>query len=371
MSFGFRGKAALFIVFSVFNAERAISVVKPAPSPVLEFVRDPSELKTSISIPFSEIVEKVEVPVSLLKTRATKGQPEAQIESLSLQLPKEEEKLGQFAKRFAKPGKAAELEEVFLEKLRSAGPSDKDSVKVYLTDQDFNLMNPEELSTEYAKEHHSVMVTGSYLKKNRAAAREFISQINGFLTKKDLGKVMKKIRTGADLSLDKDLLPPFPKRMVKKFLVYRGPNCFHAALSFHDQELAKSKYINVKEESGYHPAMINYDELWRVLDNRFYEVNVKKYPLKYGDMIVFFNIPDNLPNNLSFRWIRHTATYLFGPYTFSKGSKSPDTPYSIKTISEEWNTWLSYTTNLGVKVYRKKTGVIPKGPMFDPTDWIY
>jgi hypothetical protein len=121
--------------------------------------------------------------------------------------------------------------------------------------------------------------------------------------------------------------------------------------------------------------MINYDELWRVLSENFYEVNPDKLPLKYGDMLVFFDVPeddaDDLEKPVDFRWIRHTATYLFGGFTFSKGSKSPNTPYTVRTLAEEWKTWKRYTDNLGVKVFRRSQKSVKAAPPRDLTDWIY
>ena len=177
------------------------------------------------------------------------------------------------------------------------------------------------------------------------------------------------------IDVDTLLLPEFARKMVKKFTIYRGPNCFHAALAFQSPQLTSSSLINVKKESGYHRAMINYDELWRVLSENFYEVNPDKLPLKYGDMLVFFDVPeeqaDDLDKPVDFRWIRHTATYLFGGYTFSKGSKSPNTPYTVRTIGEEWKTWKRYTENLGVKVFRRSQKTVKLAPPMDLTDWIY
>ena len=84
------------------------------------------------------------------------------------------------------------------------------------------------------------------------------------------------------------------------------------------RKLTRSKRVKYKEEKGYHSAMINYDELWRAINGYFHEVDVTKAKLKYGDLVVFFNIPKDLPEQTNFRWIRHTATYLFDDYTFSK-----------------------------------------------------
>ncbi len=161
-------------------------------------------------------------------------------------------------------------------------------------------------------------------------------------------------------------------RLVKKFLTSRGPNCFHAALAFQGPQLTRSPLINVKEEDGYHRAMINYDELWRALSLEFYEINPVHTPLKYGDVLVFLDVPKTAATGATnFRWIRHAATYLFNGYTFSKGSKSPNTPYTVKTLEEEWQTWKRYSAQLGVRVYRRSFDAVPAMPPKDMNEWLY
>jgi len=139
--------------------------------------------------------------------------------------------------------------------------------------------------------------------------------------------------------------------------------------------LTSSSQINVKREVGYHRAMINYDELWRELNQDFYEIEPEKHQLKFGDMLVLFDVPTSYARQPEgppdFHWIRHTATYLFEGYTFSKGSKSPNTPYGVRTLEEEWNTWKHFSKNLGVKVYRRSLKAINPHPPADQSDWIY
>ena len=173
------------------------------------------------------------------------------------------------------------------------------------------------------------------------------------------------------MSVDKDLLPSFPRKVVRRFVIYRGPNCFHASLAFHDRTLTRSNFFNVTREKGYHRAMINYDELWRILSSNFYQADHRASKIQYGDILVFFDIPEEPRKVINFRWIRHTATYLFNGYTFSKGSKSADTPYTVKTLKEEWKTWSKISKNLAVKIFRRSTKRVKKRPPKDLTDWIY
>jgi hypothetical protein len=107
------------------------------------------------------------------------------------------------------------------------------------------------------------------------------------------------------------------------------------------------------------------------LKSEFYEVDVAKATLKYGDIIAFFEVPNTQPGSVDYRWIRHTATYLFNGYTFSKGSKSPNTPYTVKTLKEEWDTWKSYVSIMAVKVFRKSGKSVKRSPASDLVDWLY
>jgi hypothetical protein len=200
-------------------------------------------------------------------------------------------------------------------------------------------------------------------------------QLSLYLGRAEREELVAKLKRGEAVSVDKLLLPEFARKMVRQYIVYRGPNCFHAALAFHSPSLTSSSLINVKKEAGYHRAMINYDELWRALKSDFYEVNPDKIPLKYGDVLVLFDVPEDVENDLDtpvdFRWIRHAATYLFGGYTFSKGSKSPNTPYTVRTVAEEWKTWKKYTSNLGIKVFRRSAKKVKRAPPMDLNDWMY
>jgi len=153
--------------------------------------------------------------------------------------------------------------------------------------------------------------------------------------------------------------------------IFKGPNCFHAALSFQSPLLASSNLINVRQEPGYHRDMINYDELWRILQLSFYEVDPAKSQLQYGDMIVFFETKGADSPSIDFKKLRHAATYLTGGYVFAKGSKSANSPYLVRTLGEEWETWTKYTDKLGAKVFRRNLKHVSNPLPADPVDWVY
>jgi len=245
-------------------------------------------------------------------------------------------------------------------------------LRVELSIDDFKLISLRAFSKELRQIHKKVSVDTKQLLADKKMRKEFLSQVRYFLKSKARKALADKLRAGEDLDLDEDLLPGFAAKMSRRFIPYRGPNCFHAALAFHGSQWAKLPELNIREEPGYHELMINYDELWRVIQARFYQVNPRETSLKYGDMIVFFALPRQSSERIHFRWIRHTATYLFDQLTFSKGSKSPNTAYSVKSLSDEWATWLKQANgNLGVKVFRRNSLASPKGLPFDRSDWIY
>jgi hypothetical protein len=360
--------AFVSIPLTVAISALAVTDLRPVTVP---FTQDLNLLRASLTLPVTDQMEKVTIPQRKLKIRAHNPKKDPTIEPLSINVPRSETGLRELVNRLAQKGKSKALQELLLEKMKKQGPSSKATVKIDLESKDFDIINLRALGQELAREHHVVTVHTKDFAKDASTWNEFRTQLSYLLSKEQLAKVIRKVRAGLDLQLDEDLLPPFARKMAGKFIIYRGPNCFHAALAFFNQPMTRLPTINVKEEEGYHKSMINYDELWRVIGTQFYEIDPRATPLKYGDLLVFFAVPSETPKSINFKWIRHTAIYLFGPYTFSKGSKSPNTPYTVKTLEEEWSTWRSLTQNLGVKVYRRQ---IMSPDVAMPTsrdDWIY
>lgn len=337
----------------------------------LPYTQDLNTLRASLTLPVTDSIQKITIPMRKMKMRALNPKKDETIEPLSLNVPRSESGLNEFVQKLAARGKANQLSALLLERMTKLGPSNKAVVKVELEAGDMSLINLKALALDMAKEHHAVTVHTRQLLKEKSIWNDFKTQLSYLLPKEQMSKIARKVKLGMDLSLDDDLLPTFARKMVGKFIIYRGPNCFHAALAFFDQQMTRLPTINVKEEEGYHKAMINYDELWRVISNQFYEVDLRTTPMKYGDLMVFFAVPPESSNLINFKSIRHTAIYLFGPYTFSKGSKSPNTPYTVKTLAEEWSTWRGFTQNLGVKVYRRQISAPDIAMPAPRDDWIY
>jgi hypothetical protein len=332
-----------------------------------------SQLKASIEIPLKDKPSTITLPLKKMKQRIRRSQSDERVEPFAFLLRKDENQINSVAKKFAKRGRASSLSDYLWnnidnsELIRPGSPSRN----VYISKQAFQLIDQEKFGVRFENLHHSLSITAGDLVRDQNLMSELVNQAKPYLSAAQLTTINAKLSHSLDIEVDRDFLPEFAKKMVKHFTIYRGPNCFHAALAFQDSKYTDSASFNVKEEKGYHRAMINYDELWRTLKSEFYEVDVSKASLKYGDIITFFEVPNTSPGAVDYRWIRHTATYLFNGYTFSKGSKSPNTPYTVKSLKEEWDTWKGYVNLMAVKVFRKSGKSVKSAPANDLTDWLY
>lgn len=352
-----------------FAAPPSMAVTDYEPTSI-PFTRELSDFKASLTPSVQDDLKKITIPLKKLRLRLHNPKKDPTIEPIALNVPRSESGLEAFAERLSAPSKKDLLAESLLKKIKKLGASNKDTARIEFDGDDAPLLNLRALAKELAKENHLVTLNSKDLVQS-GVWNDFKDQLSFILSKEQMGKISKKVRAGDELSLEDDLLPPFSKRMAGKFIVYRGPNCFHASLSFFDQQLPRNPEVNIKEEEGYHRSMINYDELWRVISNQFYEIDPRHTALKYGDLMVYFQVPETPSKNIHFKWIRHTSVYLFGPYVYSKGSKSPNTPYSVKTLGEEWKIWQDMVPkSLGMRIYRRGVDLDSRLPQ-GRDNWIY
>lgn len=329
--------------------------------------------RPSLQIPLQDKPTTVKIPKKKMKQRVRRSQTDERVEPFAFFVKKDEDQIKTVARRFAKPGREAHLTNYLLSNVNSAESVRPGSANrnVFISKSAFQLIDQEKFGERFQNLHHTLAMQSAQLQRDPNLLRELLDQAEPYLGEPQIKKVKDKIARGVEVLVDEDFLPEFAKKMVKQFTIFRGPNCFHAALAFQNKKYTNSSAYNLIEEKGYHRAMINYDELWRTLKSEFYEVDVSKAALKYGDIITFFEVPNQNPGAVDYRWIRHTATYLFNGYTFSKGSKSPNTPYTVKTFKDEWDSWQSYVDLMAVKVFRKSGKNVKSAPATDLSDWLY
>ncbi len=365
-----RFKLRFFLLIASFCTNTAFGITAKKTG---RYVYDLSDLRASLSIDVRDKIKEISIPVETVKRRSLKSKADRRIEPFSLRVPGTAADMLALAKELAKPKSSGKLYEYFSDKYHSTFKKKfrDGSKKIELSPESLKWIRYSKLEKKLARKHHSVSIEADAFTHKPRLGKRLLAQLKPFLTPKQINAVRSRVRNRSSISVDRYLLPTFAKKMVRRYIAFQGPNCFHASLAFHGQTLTSSPFINVKKEEGYHRSMINYDELWRAINQQFYEVDVDQSNLKYGDMIVFFELPKEGGGPTYFRWIRHAATYLFGQYTFSKGSKSADTPYTVKTLEEEWQTWRKYTKNLGVKVFRRSSKRVRRVPPASLTDWLY
>lgn len=362
------GSFGLLITSSAF----AVTVHKKKKTP---FLYDITTFTTTLTLPVKDMTETVRIPGKKIEARLSRSTTDERVEPLSIILGSKDSQLVAVAEKIAAVGQEDALADYLRKQMETAKYTKKGSglKVVYIRADGFPLIDIHSFSDLYSRTNRKIKINSKNLRKDKVLTKELLAQIKNFIPKKMRKKIKRKIRRGKSIDVAKEMLPEFARKMVGKYIVFRGPNCFHAALAFHSPKMTSSSLINVKKEKGYHRAMINYDELWRAINHNFYEVNPDEQALKYGDMLVFFDVPEDEDATwpVNYKWIRHTTTYLFGGYTFSKGSKSPNTPYTLRTLADEWRTWKKFVSNLGVRVYRRSKPKVTRVPPREQIDWLY
>jgi len=334
------------------------------------FLKSVEELRPSIRVSAASEEIKIKPEKKRMIQRLKKGVLDTKIEPLRVNIIPVKKRINSLAKKIAKEGKYKEARDLIFVRLENS-PFDRrypQRKSLVFKRSDFKTIDIHKLRDHYSATQKKLTI--SPLAVNKQQLYALWQQAEGFVRdRKKEEKLFSKIEAGDPVDVGSLLLPKFAERANGKYTQYQGPNCFHAALSFAAPGLAKSNRVNIRREKNHHPAMINYDELWYALSNNFYEVDTKMSELKYGDLLIFFDHTAGKP--IQYKWIKHASVYLFGPYTFSKGSKSANSPYTFKTLSEEWATWDRLSSNLGLKVFRRKIDTARKNPLPTLRDWIY
>lgn len=333
------------------------------------YIQDIGEFKPSLQISTEYEIQNISIPKKIISLRTKNYQEDPRIESFKIFLKDPKADISLKAKKYAKTGKEHILRKLIVESLPKAQKNEEGIWYVEVNSEMLKVLDSKKYFGKFSRKHYKVTLVSEQM--TPTSKKELLAQVKPYLTGPKLKSLGWSLRRGEKISVDRDLLPKFAKNLVKKYISFRGPNCFHSALAFQGSQMPRSVLVNVKKEQGYHRAMINYDELWRSLSTQFYEVLPERSTLKYGDILVFFDVDSEIPRLVNFRTIRHAAVYLFDQYTFSKGSKSPNTPYSVKTLEDEWNTWKKITKKLRLKVFRRSYKKADKNKLLSLTDWLY
>ncbi|MCY4443193.1 MAG: hypothetical protein OXC44_00100 [Proteobacteria bacterium] len=347
------------------------------------WTRDIHDIQPSMTFPITSQSKKIHIPIHNLIKRAEGFQRDARLEPVYVSLPPPYSLSTQeFASSYASGAQnIAHLHHYLITQpaglfhTKKSSASKKNYLRVILNPEALQMMDLNKFTRKFSSLSHQLSLSTTSSSQIKQVSQHLLWQAKPFFHQKHLNKIKHLLNTKQTIHVHKHLLPDFAKKMYNTFVPYRGPNCFHAAVAFQEKRFLTMKRTNLRKEPKHHELMINHDELWHLLNWYFYEINPKNNPLRYGDMLVFFEIPDqlNASPNAEFRWIVHASTYLFNNYVFSKGSKSPNTPYTIKRIEDEWETWTKVTKGkLALKVFRRSFhNLKDKSHITNRTSWLF
>ena len=365
------------------------------------FAVDVSELRSSLVLPIQVDAMDVSPSFQQIEKRVSASQKDSRVEPLYLAVPVDEDERAAFALKVARPKKYRALTAMLdveveqARKRRNTRPANNNNpnnselanqnddqastARILVRPALLRLLSPEAIASRLKRRHQRAVIDGAALNAEHSLRAELLTQMAPFSSATDLRKVADKVRLGVPLEVDADILPAGQRKAVRNFEFFRGPNCFMTALAFQYPRMVRSQLVNIRAEDDHHEVMINNDELWRVLQSSFYEVDPGRSALKFGDMLVFFQLPagEKLPADsaISYRWLKHATTYLFNGLVYSKGSKSPNSPYVVAHLQDEWRSWQKHVANsggnLGVKVFRKPLKSATTRPPKSLDDWMY
>jgi hypothetical protein len=361
------GPVAAVVNQSLVTKKKNITQTRPT----VGYTHNLLGLKSSIILPVSSVQRTLAIPDGDIEQRLTSSVKDSRIEPIQLPVKNDDEAILQLAQRLSRPGKKVTLANYIRENYANGEEIPGANIKLVTVDRNaLSYIDKSSFDQMFAKDHSELFLTKMGLPENKQRLELLLKQLKPFVAPNDLKTIQTMASKGQDIPVDQYILPEFAKRMIKHHSIFKGPNCFHAALSFQSPTFAASQLVNVREELGYHRSMINYDEMWRVVSSDFYEISPEKTRLQYGDMILFFDVPKSAHAAVDFHTLRHAATYLFNGYIFAKGSKSANSPYIIRPLSDEWGTWVNYTENLGVKVFRRNLTAPKSASLWKSSDWL-
>lgn len=337
------------------------------------------QLQPSLNLPVIAEQDELWLPVEAIRQRVAEYGRDARVEPITITIKgNDPAAIYRAAETFAASEHVVDALAIYLKeqphgvypltrKLRQKSPHLK---RVIVGSDGLALINMRRLQVKFSSPSHRLTVATHQLATHQKEV--LLRQVEPFLATDQLRRLRARLQDAAAME-ERYFLPQFPRKMLRRHVTFRGPNCFHAAMAFQDQALLTMSRTNLRREPDHHHLMINHDELWHILNWYFYEVDPAKSPLKYGDVIVFLDVPSahRMHKPAQYPWIIHASAYLFNEFVFSKGSKSPNTAYTIKSLAQEWQTWSRHAERLAVKVYRKNyVNLSKKSMILSRNDWL-
>ncbi len=312
---------------------------------------------------------QIKPTLQIVKNRILTASNDEATEPFNLRIYKDSATIKKITDKIAQASKTLQVYDLFTKEVQKKSIESQNYVDINITKEWLDYINLEKIVLLKQKSHLQISIPFSSYSQAKIA-EEIIYSLRPFLTNVKQAKLKKTMSQKKTISLDELLLPDFAAKRVKKFSRYRGPNCFQAALGFADPFFVTSNFLNIKREQSHHASMINHDELWRALNEYFYVVDPKLSPLKYGDILVFL-ATGNKDTVITYQMLKHASVYLFDQFSFSKESKSADSPYTVKTVAKEWELWQHLHNDLAILAFRKGSSKLGENYSNQMIDWLY
>src|SRR5690606_19079205 len=147
---------------------------------------------------------------------------------LNVMIGPEDHQLIGLAERIAKVGKEEDLIKYLRAAYKNAEPVKEGSPNksVNITKEGFVFVNPDAFVDLYAKPHRNLTLDLEKLRDTPRMRRKLMKQIQGYFTDDEYKRIQQQVRFGKSASIENLLLPDFARKMVGKYVTYRGPNCF-------------------------------------------------------------------------------------------------------------------------------------------------
>lgn len=332
------------------------------------------EIKADLKLEIVEKVVQVKPDRKTVITRVKNVLESESIEPMSIRIKSDLSNIKSITEEFARKSKRFLL----LKYLKEApdgqiiSPKDKHHKRIIIGPSALKYLRKNSLRSALKQPSHELKIDLDHLRSDSSVRNKVWSSVSPLLGA-DRKRILKKTLLSKErFASASAFLPKFAAERLRTFASDRGLNCFHAAVSFSSPNFPKIPSVNPRREPGHHREMINHDELSRIFDYGYYEINPKTTKVKYGDVVAYFDIhPKNRKERPHYKTLKHASVFLFNDYVFAKGSKSANSAYRIRKLKDEWADWKKYTNHLAVKIYRKSSPISKRGLPQPRNDWLY
>ena len=215
-----------------------------------QYIKNVDDFRPSVVLPVNEKTENIFISEKKLRKRISLSKKKDSIEPLTMTIRPKTSIFRKIAKRIAKKKNVEKVVELFQSKIISSKVYHRDNSKrvFQFEKQDFKWIDFKMYGKFFGQSHRNLKILPDRNEFTQLNLKRLARQLDPYLEKWERKKIQTKFKGFNSISVDNFLLPTFARKMVKKYTIYRGPNCFHSALAFNNINIPRSSSINVKDE---------------------------------------------------------------------------------------------------------------------------